>query len=175
MMIKPASYEFSSSIRDEDIRTLRILHLAFAMGIVFFGAVPVLLYNMTPVESVNSDVNFNLLTLVTAAISIVMFPAGFFISGSALKNVSKRLGQDAQLSLNDALIRIRSALIMRIAFFEAPSIFGMVVCILSIYNFVLQKQPYIALNTLPALLMVVLILKNLPTRDSLTRLYDIIN
>jgi hypothetical protein len=171
-MIKPASFEFSASITGEDLRTLRILHLAFVLGIVSFGAVLVILYNVTPVEAADSGIDFNLLTIITALTSLVAFPAGFFIVGAALKNVSKSIGQDAQLSPADAFIKIRAALILRIGLFEAPSLFGMVVCILSIFNFTLQKQPYIALNAVPALLMVVLILKNLPTRESLTRLYD---
>ena len=106
------------------LKTLSLIHIALMSGILIFGLVA--LY-VTPKNNLYFSFSNDMLFL-GIFIFILMI---VFMFGLVFKSILKQNAKKQSNDLNQALIKYQTTLIIRIALIEGPSLFGVVVFLLS--------------------------------------------
>ncbi|HNX57795.1 MAG TPA: hypothetical protein PKK43_01755 [Spirochaetota bacterium] len=172
-MLKPSAFEFLNAIDEKMLMQLRILVLSFVIGIVGFAGVIyyIFLMNSIPPE-LSPETDFRLLTAITAGISAVFIPLSIFVPGRFLSAKLRVSGES--LTTNDAFARIRTSCIIRAALLELPSLFGLCVITIAVMRGYMQTHPFYWINIVPALIMILSLLFQIPTREKIRFWYELI-
>ncbi len=157
-------------MEDNDVRTMQVIYFAQSLGASFFAGVVVYLSLKafqrgvvpTPQQlQIVQILSFLLILLAVAAYTgaVILFK----------KIISKPIDSPTPQSL---FARLRTALIVRIAFLEGAAFFGLVVLLLSGMFGVLSPHPLYWLTGLPYFILLVFIALNFPNK---TRLQEMLN
>jgi len=177
----PYSSEF---IKDEYIRTLRIIFFAIGTGPILFWAVILFLFSNQPLLINEADLSLlNIMSGIHAVMLITMIILSDYIFKKAL------IGSENFLqSLSGALFEnkaqptnpqekfwglFQSLSIMRLAMLEGASFFGLVVCFLAGTQGVLSTYPIFWINSVSTLLLVSFVVKQFPSKEKIMSFYQI--
>ena len=167
------------AVSDDELRHLQTLQAALTAGILVFLLVVLVIANGNGAGTrVPGKASLQSLTLLTyihlafAVCSLTLAPLLF----------ARRLGrqdsasapgsgmQDPALISSQDLARLRSAVILRLALWEWPALFGLVVLLLAAYRGALASHPLYWINVLSALIFIALAVMTFPTRDRISRI-----
>ena len=179
--------EFQSALTSQNIRVIQIIHGAIALGVIMFMGVVAFLYSNQPAPAGPRDLKdaYDLIKVLTLA--HIMIAAGVYtvarvvfnllLGTSALQGGASKVmknGQGRVITDNGEklLALIRSALIVRLAMFEAPALFGLVICLIGITNGTIYETASIWLNAVTALILVGFVIVTFPNKERLEELFN---
>lgn len=122
------------------LRTLQIIHLGLASGVLLFTTIVVFLTMQQPADPSADPALARTLTLV----HVVLFLTALLLS----RILYNRLLPAPDLDETARAIRFRTASIVRLALLEGAALFGLVSCLLIGQNGLLQQRPGYWLNLL---------------------------
>ncbi len=172
--------DFESALSTGNVSQMAILQAALGMGVTLFGLVIVVLYltqAATPDEGaveVLQVLSLAHLALLVGAIvgGRFLFDAQFSDRNLERAAPGKASGSEvAQNPATRALMHMRTAIILRLGLLEAPALFGLVVCFLTVINGLAPSHPIFLLNGLSAIGFVGFVVQTLPTRDRLLQMF----
>jgi hypothetical protein len=172
-MQKMSSFEFQAKLTDQIVNTFRVLNIAFITGVIFFAGMILFLWSSQNIAVQSGDSSMKVLSVITAAIFAVCVSLSFRIPARTLETVSSEINGD--LAFEIAIAKIRTCMIMRIAFLEAPALFGLAIMIIAINNGTLAAQPIYALNMIPAAVMIITLVMLMPSKERIVSWYDMIS
>lgn len=150
-------------VRDEDVRALTVLQLALGGGPVLFWGVVAMMASAAPAAVEQAD-PANVRTIVLlSAVHAFMAPTQW-VMGTALYRRQLAARGTSLMS------RLRGATMVRLALFEAPALFGAVVCLIAVQQGVVGQVPWVWLNVLSTFMLLGLVMTTLPTRERVERL-----
>ena len=159
-----------------DIRAVQILSGALAMGVVMFlGAILFLTQNVTPAEAQpDAYQQMQLLSAVHGFMAVSSFMMGFVLfnqrfSPSAFRQAFRGRRPTPEELAGTGLTHYRGAHIIRMAMFEGPALFGLVIVFLSHNGGVLSEHPELWLNALSGLAMLAATAAAFPTERGIQR------
>jgi len=173
-MMKPSTSEFINAITDDEIRRFQILVMAFITGITLCGAVILYLSKVTTPTGKENPVLFTM-TAVTFFSAMTMFPLA--LSSSFFARILRGAKKDAPENSLDAhgyLLKIQSAVIVRIAFFEAPAMIGLCTCFIGVFSGMMREYPVLLINVAVPALALAGMATMIPNRDKLKKWYELI-
>jgi len=175
--------EFSQHLTPENLRSIKIIQLTMGLGLVFSGALVLLLYYKIPDSAKHdtSDMLFliRILTYTHVGLAIVMYSVSKIVfkkmvRWDRLSNLSydgvSGTGNPEMTSSEKFLLMIRSAIIVRLAMYEGVAFFGLIICLLGTANGILQVNPGYWVNSFSTIATLWLIFKTYPSRDVIQRI-----
>lgn len=170
-MLKTSAIEFSNAIDGKLLMQFRILMLSFVICIAGFAGVLYIIFSMNylPPE-LSEGTDFEVLTAITAGVSAVFIPLSIFVPGRFLSSTSRVSGES--LTTVTAFTRIRTSCILRAALLELPALFGLCVITIAVMRGYMQTHPVYWINIVPALVMIVSLLYQIPTREKIRLWYE---
>lgn len=171
--------QFEEALRRGPIlRALQVLHFAFAAGVVLFAAVVVGFFFMgdAPQQGQEDGMPLDMLSLVHAALAFGVWTIGPLLFNNRLLRGKLPTGETTYpvmqgQNLDDPAVRcllvIYGASILRIAMFEAPALFGLVICLLGVMSGTIHGQPLYWLNAISAAVLIVFVAVTFPTREQM--------
>lgn len=166
------SAEEERSLKPEYVRTMQVIHGAIvASAIAFFGVVVFLFSQASPNPAADTQMP-NILSIIHGVLGSQLYGISWFLYGRHLKsetswghsNPPKSNGATVS-RVEEALSRLRTASIIRLAMFEGVAFFGLVVCLLCAMSGVLHVQPLLWLNGLSVLVLIGLVALTFPTKE----------
>ena len=158
--------DVDQALTDETIREATVIHLAMTGGVVLFAGVIVFLAltgDNEPTDAPHVDVLSGLVGLLfLSGAALAAFVFRFMLAPARLGATGD---DDGAALAARALEKHRAASIVRLALLEGAALFGLVVAMLAVKAGMLPQQPVYALNTVPALVMIVVGAATVPTRD----------
>jgi len=146
---------------DLEIRSIQIIYAALASGVVVFILVVLAVYFVVPVGEQRPDLDFYwMLTGIQFLISASMF----VLSSAVFKRRLDRIRDDP----GQAFSLLRLALIVRLAMLEAGALYGIVVCLLAVFDGVMKEHPVLWINLAGSAGMLLFISWSIPTEERLT-------
>lgn len=158
---------FRDALTPGEVRTLQIIYAALALGavMIFLAFTLVILLTGAP-QPAAADVSFiQVMTLVALLLTVSLLPLSGVIANRVLR------GGGPPATPDEAVSRIRTALILRAALLEGPALFGLVVYMLAGLRGVLQQEAIYWANLFPWILFVGFVALTFPTRDRLESLF----
>lgn len=177
--------QFRAALLQEDIRGMRILQGALAIGLVLFGCATLFIASRrtlvpipTPAETA-SIVQFSIfhavLFVVGWLLSDVLFRAAFRPEKlPALQRLAAGRGEHGALvrdALQESVLAIRAAHILRLALREGPALFGVAICYMAVVNGVLDAHPIVGLNACSAAAAVAYLVTTPPSEERLVAIF----
>jgi hypothetical protein len=151
-----------------ELLALQILTGAFAMGVLLFLAVTVLLWIAGSGDRAPGDQDLGLFPILTT-VNAVLF-TGCLVSGLALHGfLTRDLGRAA--SAAQFLAGLRGPALLRLSLLEGSALFGIVVCLLGVIQGAVRSLPWIWANSAPALFFLLFSLATFPTRERVVDLF----
>jgi hypothetical protein len=173
-MQKMPSMQFFNTITEQEVTILRVLTLAFIMGVVFFSGILVFIYSSnTPPQSAPDSSDLFVPSVINAVLTFTFAILSIIVPRRYLEKTSL-IVKDA-LSMQSAFLRIRSSLIYRVALLEVPALFGLCVCTVAVMNGVFYFSEIYALNAVPALFMILNLVYLFPTKNRISSWYEMIS
>ena len=175
-----SSTDFEAALTPAELRISQIIQVAQGVCVVLLFSVVVMLYMLAelPEPTTVEDVNLiNLMSMLHAIVAVAMFGVSTLVDRAQFEaaRLTNRLkaefrntkGERVDDPAMKCLYIIRSATIIRLAFYDGVALFGLVVCLLAAGNGVLQTYPIYWLNVLSSVLIVAYVIKTFPTTDRL--------
>ncbi|MFN0158547.1 MAG: hypothetical protein ACKVRP_10825 [Bacteroidota bacterium] len=165
--------EFQRALSETYVRSLQVIHAALAIGVITFAAVVYVVYSNPPAENPSLEDAAELLQTLTI-IHVLLALSCYLAAQIAFTRIAAP-NQDVVEnvpSVQSSLTRLRSALIVRLALFEAPAFFGLIVCMLGALNGVLHSQPEYWFNTFSSVIMLGLVVITFTTREKLEHTFS---
>lgn len=178
--------EFSAALDEGQVRILQMLQGAIGFGVFLFvvvvgymafgrGEIP-----GTPASG-DSIFLIQIMTITHLVLAVGAYVGAGYIfnlqfSDANLEAAMTRTYRDARgVEITSAAGRcisvIRTAMITRLAILEAPALFGLVVCLLGVFDGVLMQEPIYWINALSAIGLIAFVIRTFPNRTSLEALY----
>lgn len=178
-----SSSQFEAVLTDANVRQMQIVQAALGMGVFTFGIVIAVLYTTAAAIPTREDIEWiQMLTLVHllilsggAAMANILFRSLFSerqLAAASERKVRDNRGQALTDPAAKALAHVRSAIILRLAVLEAPALFGLVICLLTITSGVAAVAPIYLLNGLSAAGFIVYVATTFPNRDRLAGIFN---
>lgn len=179
--------EFQSALTPQNIRVIQIIHGAIALGVILFMGVVAFVY-FSPTEHAGQyelKDAYDLIKVLTLA--HIMIAAGVYtvarvvfnlllgpsaLQGGVAKEMKDAQGRAIINSGEKLMTMIRSALIVRLAMFEAPALFGLVICLIAITNGTIYETPAIWLNSVTAFILIGFVILTFPNKEKLEELFN---
>ncbi len=167
--------DIASKISDSSLRLYRIIFIALGTGVILFAVVCLVLYNINSskphLNNTNGD-SFIILLYIMIGICAIQYSLIFLYPQLLYKKLFEQnkillTDKDKKLDIERAIGLIRSFKIVIIALLEGCAFFGLVVVLLAVMGFNIYSQPLYWIGYLPAIILVLYIIKNLPTKESL--------
>jgi hypothetical protein len=153
-MVTPSQIE--QEITTENLKQIKIITIAMNIGIALFAIVCLVLY-LSGSEVTTDDTEFiNILLGVLLLVSSSVYVLASIIPNKILKENLKRSGANLVGAFN-------SYQIIKLALFEAPALFGLVIIVLGITNGSIYKNSYIFAATAPMIAMFAVSIVTFPT------------
>lgn len=167
--------EVQEGLRDQDLRTTQIIHIATVAGPVLFLAVVIFLRSMPGAlggagggAEMGPDLGLTLLP-ITGVIALAAIVAAVVVPNLMLKPqvLAKRL--EAASSPVSTMVALHRTLdIIRLAILEGAALFGLVVLLLSVMGGYLDDNPVFWVGLAPLGILVLVGLVTFPSRTYLT-------
>ncbi len=178
-----SSAQFEAVLTGANVRQMQIVQAALGMGVFTFGIVIAVLYTTVEAVPTREDIEWiQKLTLVHllilsggAAMANILFRSLFSerqLAAAAERKVRDRRGQVLTDPASKALAHVRSAIILRLAVLEAPALFGLVICLLTVTSGVAAVVPIYLLNALSAAGFIVYVATTFPNKDRLSGIFN---
>lgn len=178
--------EFQSALDDGQLRMLQILQGAIGLGVAMFLGIVVYMHFMqsVPLETdfAGEEMLIQIMTLVHLALLGGAYYGGGLLFNAAFsdKNLADAThrpfrdarGQDVTDGPSRCIYVIRNAMITRLAIFEAPALFGLVICLLATFRGVLHDAPVYWINAASAMALLLFIGRTFPSRPSIEHLFQ---
>lgn len=178
--------EFQNALDDGQLRMLQILQGAIGFGVFMFLGIVVYLHfmNSGPLEtgSDDEDMLIQIMTLAHVALLGSVYYGGGLIFNAAFsdKNLAEAVhrpfrdarGGDVTDGPTKCIYVIRNAMIARLAIFEAPALFGLVICLLATFRGILHAAPVYWINAASAIALLLFIGRTFPGRSSIEHLFQ---
>lgn len=178
--------EFQKALDDGQVRMLQILQGAIGFGVFMFLVIVVYMHfmNLVPLETdvTGDETLIQIMTLVHLALLGGAYYGGGLIFNAAFSD--KSLAEAVHRAFRDArggevtdgpskcIYVIRNAMITRLAIFEAPALFGLVICLLATFRGVLHAAPVYWINAASAVALLLFIGRTFPGRPSIEHLFE---
>lgn len=172
----PSYEELIRIISNEKLKPLKIITIALCMGVIFFFMVTMIVYSSSyGSDSENGDVKvLEILLPVMAMISISMYTVVIFLGDKILAGIMKTNKlTSTEISNPDSkalITTITSFTIVRLAMFEGPAFFGIVILLMSSLWGVLNSNPVLWVGVVPMLIMLFYAAKIFPTNENVALL-----
>ena len=162
---QPKPDEYLYQLDDLKLRTVQIISFALFMGAFSFFAVIILIYGFTVGEQSDSSLDDVILGLTgfTLLTTIVAYPLSYRLFINKLKS-----SKDAQ-SFTDNLL---PAYTFRFAVLEGVALLGLTALLLAVIDNSLSDNLTYWINTLPLLVMALVVGTNFPTKTKIKLLYE---
>ncbi len=173
--------QFRPALTDTAVRTFQVIQGAIGAGIVFFFVI-LIVSQSAPVQADGDSVELvKIMTAINAFIA-----AGVYFASNILFNtmfsekrlqeaVTKTFYNQQRQPITDpaekCLAQIRTAVIVRLALWEAPALFGLVICMIGSMNGVIHEHPFYWINLIPSLIHVGLVVMTFPNRERLEEIF----
>jgi hypothetical protein len=167
---------FQKALTPQHLLTFRVIYIALLLGVSLFLGIVLFMTYSTSEESKKPQGALGILTVVHVVlassvylVSIVLFR---YMTGLAFfrKRKVASVHQDTSLE-HRYLIAVFSAYIIRVALFEGPALFGVIVCLLGATEGTIQQNPIYWLNLFSYAILAILIIYTFPTRTKLEDLF----
>ena len=159
-------------MNDKDVRALKVMYVAQAVGATLFAGVVFLLALFAmrngTVPSAHQSQVVHLLSMALIVFSCVEYTLAGFLFRKVLKG--QRPANASALSA-----RIRTAYVIRVALFQGMSFFGLAVCLLAGSFGVLHVSPLYVLTGLPYVILIMHIIRTYPSKGNLDSLFNELN
>jgi hypothetical protein len=166
--------EFRNSLAPEFVRSLAIVQGAIGGGILVFALVVLWMSTTSSPGPVESSpvlaLLMQILTLAHLVVAIVLFPLAHIIFARILS--PERLRKAAQSGPGSVLSLMRTAIVVRLALYEAVAFFGLMVCLVGAIRGILAVEPIYWVNGISAAVMLLFIVRTFPTKERLVALYE---
>jgi hypothetical protein len=174
--------QFQSVLTDAAVRTFQIIQGAIGAGVaMFFTAVLFVSQQSPALPDAEAVGPVNLLSLVHAFVAAAAYAAANFFYTTAFKEdklkegVAKTLYDQQRMPITDpaekCLAAIRTATIVRLALWEAPALFGLVVCMIASTNGLLREYSMYWLNLMTGLIFIGLVVITFPNKEKLENIF----
>ncbi|WP_457651357.1 hypothetical protein [Rhodocaloribacter sp.] len=171
-MPKPTREAFRAALTPAAVRTLQVIYLAIAMGVALFAVVVVALFAWQTGDVEPTETQFSLVRFLTLAHVLVAATVYLFAGALAYRKVLETEAPDAGANAGEeALKRIRTAEIVRLALFEGTAMLGLVTCLVSAIFGVLREAPVYWLNLFSTFVLLGFVGRNFPTADRLEAVF----
>lgn len=159
-MISP--HRIDQEVTAENLKQIKIITLAMNLGIALFAIVCFILYSGSSIRSEESgflDILLGFLFLLSASV---------YSLASFLPN--KILNQNLKRPDVDLLGAVTTYQIIKLALYEAPALFGLVIIVLGITSGAIFSNSYIFIALAPAIVMFAVSIFTFPTEYSVKSL-----
>ncbi|MCB9207997.1 MAG: hypothetical protein H6609_01370 [Ignavibacteriales bacterium] len=147
--------KIEKEISNENLKTVKIITFALNIGVILFAFVCLFLY-------LNGEGNSNDTQLLDILLGVLFLVASTSYGLSAI--IPKKVLVENLKQENPNLIgALTNYQIMKLAMFEAPALFGLVIIILGITNKVIYTNDYIFIAIAPLIAMVALSIITFPS------------
>jgi hypothetical protein len=169
----PTRADLESVITPEYLRITRILHAALVSGPALFGA-GLLAFFFSAGQPLTPDLRavqtMDRLSVAHVGFTIVAYLLAPLLFGRTMNRTRLDPGQENStpngLALQ-ALMLLRTAIIVRLAVLQGAAFFGLAVCMIGVTGGVLYAAPMLWLNLGSTALLIVFGVLTFPTRDGL--------
>jgi hypothetical protein len=179
--------EFQSALTTQNMRVFQIIQGAIALGVIMFMGVVFFLYSSQTAPAGGRELKdaYDLIKVLTLA--HIMLAAGVYtiarvvfnlllgpsaLQGGLIKEIKDAQGRIVTNNGEKILAMIRSALIVRLAMFEAPALFGLVICMIGITNGTIYETPSIWLNGITACILIGFVILTFPNKERLEEIFN---
>lgn len=159
-MITPSLIE--KEITTESLKQIKIITIAMNLGIALFLIVCLVLYSTNDIRSDETEFIDILLGILFLFASSVYGLASFLPNKILKQNLSSKDG--------NLLGAFTTYQIIKLAMYEAPALFGLVIIVLSITNGAIYSNSYIFMAIAPAIAMFAVSFFTFPTEYSVKSL-----
>jgi len=168
---------FADAIQPEHVRISRFIQLAIVLGpLVFMVMVMAMALQRQTAGTPGQDAGFLWpLTIVHLAYAVGAFLAGHLVSDRFF-TADRLAGDPTRESAETLVLKCiglrRTALIVRLALMESAAFFGLVVCLLAVFNGLLPDDTKYWINLASTVFLVVYGLVTLPTKERLAGWFE---
>ena len=174
---RPSLDEFQAALTGEEVRNLRILHVAMGLGVLGFATLVLGLYATRPAEGTGGDPGL-LRTMTFAAFGLfaICVPLAASIHGRMLRRDPSpdpaSAGPGPSLPGARWIRLIRAASLARLAVLDVPAFLGLIVCLLGVQTGALREHPIYWINLIPTAAVLLFVVQSFPSRERIERVFQ---
>ncbi len=176
--------EFEKALTHREIRTIQVVQIALPLGPAILGGIVILIAALSSVRTADPG-SIDLLNLLSAShgflavvcYAVAPFVYRMFFSDAQMRrtprrDVRDRLGHIISWSPAQKCVGlIRSALLIRLMFLEAPAVLGITLFMLATTAGLIKNNPVYWLNLLTPAIMAAYALLRFPTREAIIEVF----
>jgi hypothetical protein len=178
MTMKFTLTELQRAITPEYVRTSRIIAFALAAGAAFFFSAVVLIYAMHSPNFDADDSFIEQMSYLLIGFALCSYTASYVVykksfTAETLSNpITMEDGTLKDEPVQIFLSRVRTGMIIRLAFFEGTTLLGLCVLMLAAMSGILQAKPLYWVNAIYPAIMIALVIATFPSRARIEALYQ---
>lgn len=172
--------ELEIKIPDQEVRISQIISLAMMAGVIIFSIIIYYMYSLmgsdeyyfNPETSISPLLSKIFIIIALINYSLLYIIPKFVFSPQGIKNKLSAVTMNNQgIKLTDSISKLiylhRTYMIIQIAILDAVALFGLVILFLSIQERVIYSDSDYWLLFIPAIIMILSIIKNFPTKQKI--------
>lgn len=163
---------FEQALTSQKIATLRIISAALASGILLFALVVIYFTFTTQADSPDGTDILLLLSGVHGLMALTIYAVAPLIYRKVLNSFRPESALTGEALAAEVIQKIMSAHMVRMAMYEGPALFGLVVCFLSVQWGHIPSQPEFLLNGITAVFFLLMTATTFPSRERLGSLFS---
>lgn len=167
------------------MQTIQVVQVALPLGPAILGGMVILIAALSSVRSADPG-SIDLLNLLSAShgflavvcYAVAPFVFRMFFSDAQMRRTPRRDARDrfgravSWTPAQKCVGLIRSALLMRLMFLEAPAVLGITLFMLATTAGIIREKPIYWLNLLTPAIMAAYALLRFPTREAVIRVFQ---
>lgn len=159
--------EFEQALTPEHVKTLQAVQFGLVMGPLLFAVVigVIAIQPRPPVEG--GEALVRILSLAHLIVFLTCLGAGRFLPEQVFS--PQRL---ASAPAAEWVKAQQTALILRLGLIEAPSLLGLVACLVAVFDGVLPAKPVYFANLVSLVVLVVVGIRTFPTKERLVAWFE---
>lgn len=177
--LKNLTYEdFRKVLSPQHLKELQIIYFALGFGIFIFTVILFFIYNtISSMVASTDDSQILMLSIIHFVLLITCFPLSKYLFENITKGkwISKFVSQNPGERENAApeepaktfWDRLRTAHIIRLALFEGVALFGLVICLLAMFDGVMQIYPAYWVNLTSSFVFGMILVYNFPSVEKM--------
>ena len=172
--------ELEIKIPDQEVRISQIISLAMMAGVIIFSIIIYYMYSLmgsdeyyfNPETSISPLLSKIFIIIALINYSLLYIIPKFVFSPQGIKNKLSAVTMNNQgIKHTDSISKLiylhRTYMIIQIAILDAVALFGLVILFLSIQERVIYSDSDYWLLFIPAIIMILSIIKNFPTKQKI--------